>query len=455
MNKRQLDILVSPVFVAGLCLLLLNDFIFKNLFHNGLTGKLSDFTGLFIFPLFWVTFFSRYKKSIYISTAISFVLWKSSYSQPLIDYWNSLSVLPLSRTVDQSDLIALFVLPLSHIYSNKRRENVRNRLVSYVLAAISVFAFTATSFRTKFDYGNRYYFPISKVQLLRRMYQLNRRIKDYYVSTCQYESPEPIKVGIEIPTEFCFHTVNAEVSINEEHGQSIVTLVQMGHRCPEGRNDKQRLLDIFEKEFVERVKQESLSTQTADTNVEREISTDDLLKAKVDIFLVPFGEVAEVKPEILAGYFKSKYGLNIKTLPRLPLDENTRNCYPVGSRSCTRPSAAKIVASMQSAYSKIAQNPKAIIIGIADDMYIPEASMINSCAYHPDKRFAVISLQSLNPITYCEPANSKLLEMRLEKTIEQEIKILNSMMMNKGGTESARTNYEGCAELLSSEYDIF
>jgi predicted Zn-dependent protease len=281
------------------------------------------------------------------------------------------------------------------------------------------------------------------------MYQLNRRIKDYYVSTCSFESPELTKVAIEIPSEFCFHTVNAEVSINEEHGQSIVTLVQMRHRCPEGRNDKQKLLAIFEKEFVERVNQESLSTQTANTDAARGISTDDLLKAKVDIFLAPFGEVAEVKPEILAGYFKSKYGLNIKTLPRLPLDENTRDCYQVGSRSCTRPNASKIVASMQSAYTKIAQNPKAIIIGIVDDMYIPDASMINPCAYRPEKRFAVISIQSLNPITYCEPANSKLLEMRLEKTVEREIKILSDMLINIGGTETARTGYEECADSLS------
>lgn len=53
MQKRNFSILVSPGFLLCLCLLLLNDFILKSEFHNALTGKLSDFAGLFIFPLFF------------------------------------------------------------------------------------------------------------------------------------------------------------------------------------------------------------------------------------------------------------------------------------------------------------------------------------------------------------------------------------------------------------------
>ena len=44
--------LTSPGFVVGLSLLLLNDLFLKARFHNPLTGKLSDFAGLFVFPLF-------------------------------------------------------------------------------------------------------------------------------------------------------------------------------------------------------------------------------------------------------------------------------------------------------------------------------------------------------------------------------------------------------------------
>jgi len=51
---RRPYILVSSGFLAGLSVLLVNDFVLKQIFHNWLTGKLSDLAGLFIFPMFLV-----------------------------------------------------------------------------------------------------------------------------------------------------------------------------------------------------------------------------------------------------------------------------------------------------------------------------------------------------------------------------------------------------------------
>ena len=48
MTDRSVHILGSPGFLVGLLLLLSNDFVFKEQFHNGFTGKLSDFAGLFV-----------------------------------------------------------------------------------------------------------------------------------------------------------------------------------------------------------------------------------------------------------------------------------------------------------------------------------------------------------------------------------------------------------------------
>jgi len=76
--KRNLDVLVSPAFLLGLFLLLLNDYFLKAVFHNWFTGKLSDFAGLFIFPLFWTALFPRYKKSIYYITAFLFRTYAKS-----------------------------------------------------------------------------------------------------------------------------------------------------------------------------------------------------------------------------------------------------------------------------------------------------------------------------------------------------------------------------------------
>lgn len=70
--KQHQSPLLSVGFIAGLLLLLLNDFYLKANFGNAFTGKLSDVAGLFIFPLFWAVFFPAHKKVIYLSTALFF-----------------------------------------------------------------------------------------------------------------------------------------------------------------------------------------------------------------------------------------------------------------------------------------------------------------------------------------------------------------------------------------------
>ncbi|MDQ3688416.1 MAG: hypothetical protein M3430_22875 [Acidobacteriota bacterium] len=120
--KRNLHLLSSPGFLLGLSLLLVNDFLFKHLFHNWLTGKLSDFAGLFIFPIFWTALAVRWKKTIYSLTALSFIFWKSMYSQPLIDWWNMLHLFTMHRVVDMTDLLASLSLPFSYLYCQQLQD---------------------------------------------------------------------------------------------------------------------------------------------------------------------------------------------------------------------------------------------------------------------------------------------------------------------------------------------
>lgn len=150
MCKNSRPLLLSPLFLIGLFLLLLNDFYLKAAFSNFLTGKLSDFAGLFIFPLFWSAFFPKRKMSIYISTALFFIFWKSSFSQFIIDGWNSFGIFSIGRVVDFTDLIALAILPFSYLYSSRNytlffKEFRFTQFARISVIAISIFAFTATS----------------------------------------------------------------------------------------------------------------------------------------------------------------------------------------------------------------------------------------------------------------------------------------------------------------------
>lgn len=72
MNER-LKNLLSPPFIFCLVLLIVNDFLLKAIFHNALTGKLSDFCGLFIFPIFWSAVFPRFKSWVFILSGILFI----------------------------------------------------------------------------------------------------------------------------------------------------------------------------------------------------------------------------------------------------------------------------------------------------------------------------------------------------------------------------------------------
>ena len=132
-------------FIIGLIILLLNDFVFKTTFGNWFTGKLSDFAGLFIFPLFWVTIFPKHKNKIFFLTAIIFMYWKSSYSNGLISLWNSIGIWNINRTVDYSDIIALTILPLAYHIETLKEKLTRIRLSPYIPLIIAAFAFMATT----------------------------------------------------------------------------------------------------------------------------------------------------------------------------------------------------------------------------------------------------------------------------------------------------------------------
>lgn len=150
MKKNAYPLLLHPAFLVGLAVLILNDFWLKAAFPGWLTGKLSDFAGLLVFPLFWTACFPRFKRPIYLLTGLFFLLWKTPLAHDLITFFNAWSPLPIGRTVDYSDWLALLVLPLSYRIQPKSTSWNAGLLAwrpafSVLVAGISLFAFCATS----------------------------------------------------------------------------------------------------------------------------------------------------------------------------------------------------------------------------------------------------------------------------------------------------------------------
>lgn len=167
-------ILTSHGFLISLSLLLINDFYLKLVLNGQFTSKVSDFAGLFAFTLFWIAVFPESGRTICVLVAGAFFLWKSVYSQPVLDLWNRLDIIRISRTVDLTDLIAVPMIPFAYLYGIRERPEKRVRKWTVALIAlVSIFAFTATSFRTRFDYENKYYFQGSRVDLFNKIDDLH------------------------------------------------------------------------------------------------------------------------------------------------------------------------------------------------------------------------------------------------------------------------------------------
>lgn len=164
------NIFASPLFVLALSLLLLNDFFLKYYFHNAFTGKLSDFAGLFIFPIFWSVFFPTYKRKIFFLTALIFVWWKSPLSEGFIHLLNTGIPLGISRVVDYSDLMALGILPFSYLYLQTERK-WRLKIHPGLVVCIAAFSFIATSQVRSINtlINQTYEFTFSKRELKHRL----------------------------------------------------------------------------------------------------------------------------------------------------------------------------------------------------------------------------------------------------------------------------------------------
>lgn len=143
-------ILFHPLFILSLLILLLNDFFLKQAYPNQFTGKLSDFAGLVVFPMFVAGIYPRSVLCISGITGLLFIVWKTPVVSPVIELFNQISHLQVQRVCDYSDYWALIVLPIVHRLIKKdhfihHRDNLLLPLVKGFLTTVTVFAICATS----------------------------------------------------------------------------------------------------------------------------------------------------------------------------------------------------------------------------------------------------------------------------------------------------------------------
>lgn len=172
---KKEEFLTNHYFLLGLTILILNDLYFKYTFGGFITGKLSDISGLFIFPFFWSIFFRNHKLNIYILTAIAFTIWKLPISSAVISSLNDLLGVNFYRTIDYTDIFTLIILPVSYRYfshlQSKDINSTKSSFTSISICVISVIAFVATSLpfyviKSTLSIEHSYTLDISKEKLL-------------------------------------------------------------------------------------------------------------------------------------------------------------------------------------------------------------------------------------------------------------------------------------------------
>lgn len=175
MKKRPLFLLYDPAFLAALALLILNDSYLKFAFGGMVTGKLSDFAGLFAFPFLWSVIFFDHRRLVHALTLFIFIFWKLPISTPAIGWINAILGTTMARVVDYTDLVALISVPVSFWYINRRFKQLSGSSTNYAVAVaicvISLVAFVATSFlqfsgKLNVRVGESYWVPVQKQELL-------------------------------------------------------------------------------------------------------------------------------------------------------------------------------------------------------------------------------------------------------------------------------------------------
>ena len=146
---NRFDLIRSPIFLVLLFLLVVNDLALKPMFHNWFTGKLSDFTGLAAFTMFFCSVWPKRVWLVGLLVSIAFIYWKSEYAQGLISFINGQLPIQIGRTVDFTDLVALPVVWFVCWYAPKFIRWNLDQTKVFVIAIVSLLAFTGTSMVSK------------------------------------------------------------------------------------------------------------------------------------------------------------------------------------------------------------------------------------------------------------------------------------------------------------------
>lgn len=233
--QNSIRCLQHPTTWVSIAVLLINDHILKNLCPSFLTGKLSDFAGLFFFPFIVALGLSlilaRFKFSTrnigiiaFVSVAIWFTLIKTV--QPINSLATQITLLlgiPSRFILDSTDVIAVSIMFPAWLIWGKYQP-VKSFKLAYIVLAIGSLAAMATSPRewtvfkvTNLEYykegivfaadrdgGGKFSYPVAKSLDFGVTWELDNQQSNIE------EKGLPIKLCGHLNPEICYQVTNNE-----------------------------------------------------------------------------------------------------------------------------------------------------------------------------------------------------------------------------------------------------
>lgn len=157
-KRYQAKLMLNPIYIGSLLLLILNDIYLKPSFSNLLTGKLSDFSGVFCLAVFLYIVSANRVSRIFRARAsfiISFGLLAIFQIPWVVNFVNSMLISlqfpKTSLTPDYTDLVVVIIYP-AYFKFLEWAENVEignvfgGEYIFRIVFSVSLIWFVATSF---------------------------------------------------------------------------------------------------------------------------------------------------------------------------------------------------------------------------------------------------------------------------------------------------------------------
>src|SRR4051812_33984116 len=148
------------------------------------------------------------------------------------------------------------------------------------------------------------------------------------------------------------------------------------------------------------------------------------------VVFVPLGRGAVDITDQLQKKLSAKLNLPIEMVEWVPIDV-------AQDPSRKQLVAEELIVSIKAKNPELAQDPKAVIIGITDeDMYIRQYDWRFAFSYRAEDRFAIVSFARLDPVLYENAPDPALLLLRTQKMVTKNIGVLHYHLAPSGNPRS-------------------